>query len=168
MDTHNSREEQRLDIVDKVGEVGHILVTQVLVEERARQKVAATEAADIGEQTQAEDDNLEALGCAVLGERDVGATQSLQTLLVQTDQATAGLVEVLHRRVDGDHIAGAPGTQDEVVETEVLEGGSIGFTGGDTTERLQVQLERVAVVGIHVFDDKVLSRHFCELPRCTE
>lgn len=157
MDAHHGRKQKWLDIVDKVGEIGDVFVPQVFVDERPGQQITATEAADVGEQAQRKDHSLDTSWWPVLCECHVGAAESLETFLVQGDQAPAGLVVVFHRRVDGDDVAGALSAEDEVGETDVLEGGVFGFRGGDSAEGLQVELEGVAMVGVHVFDDEVLA-----------
>ena len=158
MAAHNEGEEKRLDIVDKVRKVRDILEAEVLVDPRARQEVVALEAADVGEDTQSEDHDLEASWSAVLRNGKLGAAQSLETVLAQGDQAAAGFVQVFHRRVKWHRVAGAIGADDQIGEVQILKFGVAGFPGADGAERLQVDLERLLVVGIHMLDHKVF-RH---------
>ena len=159
MNPNDNREKYRPDCINKMRKVRNELEPHVLVDERTRQEIAASPARHVGEDDQSEDDGLIAPRGTVFGERHVPATQAVEAVVVECDESRAGFGVVFHGGLDGDAVAGAAGGDDEIGEGQVLHSGALGFVRGDPVVCLQVELEGVGMVGVHVLDDEVLGRH---------
>lgn len=76
---------------------------------------------------------------------------------MKCDQAAARFTEVFHGRIDGNVVAGAIGADDKVGESKVFDLGTAGFASADLVESLEVELEGVAMVGVHVLNNEVFG-----------